>query len=68
MTTTDTALHEADLTLLALMAKGLTGYAIACRLDISDRTLRRRTRELCERLDVHTPIEAVVWAAKQDLI
>lgn len=65
--------HIADLTaaeiqVLAHLASGSTLDVAARRLDTSARTLRRRIRAACDRLDVDTPIEAVVWAVKNDLI
>jgi DNA-binding NarL/FixJ family response regulator len=42
--------------------------AVARRLDLSERTVRRRTRAACDRLGVGTAIEAVVWAAHRGLL
>ncbi|MFJ8581745.1 LuxR C-terminal-related transcriptional regulator [Micromonospora sp. NPDC093277] len=61
-------LSEDDVAVLALLARGLSLDAVARRLDTSDRTVRRRTRTICDRLGVATPIEAVVWAARRGLI
>lgn len=61
-------LAEDEIRALALLAKGFTADAAARELEISTRTLRRRCRDICDRLDVHTPVEAVVWAAKRSLI
>lgn len=57
-----------DLRLLALLADGLPMDAVARRLELSERTVRRRTRALCDRLGVSTPIQAVVWAVRNRLI
>jgi DNA-binding NarL/FixJ family response regulator len=59
--------HE-DLALLALLARGLPADTIARQLDTSDRTVRRRTRQLCDRIGVKTPVEAVVWAVRRGLV
>lgn len=67
-TAATTQLVEEDIRLLALLASGLTADAAARELGVSTRTLRRRCRDLCDRLDVHTPVEAVAWAAKRGLI
>lgn len=61
-------LSEDDVALLALLARGLSLDAVARRLDTSERTVRRRTRTICDRLGVTTPIEAVVWAARRGVI
>lgn len=61
-------LDEAEIRALACVASGMTLATAARQLDTSERTLRRRLRGVCERLHVDTPIEAVVWAAKHDLI
>ena len=61
-------LYHRDLELLAHLASGLPMHRIAERLGMSPRTLRRRMRHLCDRIGVTTPIEAVAWAARRDLI
>lgn len=61
-------LSEDDVELLALLARGLSLDAVARRLEMSERTVRRRTRTICDRLGVTTPIEAVVWAARRRLV
>jgi DNA-binding NarL/FixJ family response regulator len=57
-----------DVELLRLLARGLPLESVARRLDRSERTVRRRVRGICERLGVHAPIEAVVWAARRGLV
>lgn len=54
-----------ELAILALLGDGLTQSSVARRLDISERTLRRHMRMICERLHVSEPIEAVAWAARE---
>jgi DNA-binding NarL/FixJ family response regulator len=61
-------LEREELDLLALFAEGLSVETIARRLDLSDRTVRRRLRSICDRLDCATPIQAVVWAARRGLV
>lgn len=61
-------LSEDELKLLAQIASGVTADVAARKLELSARTLRRRLRAICDRLDVNTPIEAVVWAARRQLI
>ena len=57
-----------SLTLLALLARGLPLERVARELHCSERTVRRRTRAVCDRLGVGTPVEAVVWAARRGLL
>jgi DNA-binding NarL/FixJ family response regulator len=57
-----------DVRLLALLAEGLPPAVVARRLEMSERTLRRRIRAICDRLDVPSAITAVVWAAKRGLL
>jgi DNA-binding NarL/FixJ family response regulator len=59
--------HE-DVRLLELLGSGLPAGSVARRLGMSERTVRRRTRAVCDRLGVGTPIEAVVWAARRGLV
>lgn len=61
-------LSDDDLAVLRLISTGLTTEAIARELGMSERTLRRRGRLICDRLGVRTPIEAVVWAVRSRLI
>jgi DNA-binding NarL/FixJ family response regulator len=53
-----------DALLLSLLANGLMVGAVARRLNLSERTVRRRLRSLCDRLGVETPVQAVVWAVR----
>jgi DNA-binding NarL/FixJ family response regulator len=59
--------HE-EIELLAEIATGVTTEVAARHLELSARTLRRRIRNICDVLGVNTPIEAVVWAARRQLI
>jgi DNA-binding NarL/FixJ family response regulator len=64
----DGRLSEQDLHILALLASGRSPELIARELGVSDRTVRRRLRHVCDALEVGTPIEAVVWAVRRKLI
>ncbi|MCW2901356.1 MAG: transcriptional regulator, LuxR family [Streptosporangiaceae bacterium] len=66
--TEEPRLNEEEIRLLAQIASGVTADVAARKLELSARTLRRRLRTICDRLDVNTPIEAVVWAARRQLI
>jgi DNA-binding NarL/FixJ family response regulator len=66
--TEEPLLNEEEIRLLAQIASGVTADVAARKLELSARTLRRRLRTICDRLDVNTPIEAVVWAARRQLI
>lgn len=61
-------LSRDDVEVLRLLASGMTTDAIARELGLSPRTLRRRARDICDRLGVDTPIEAVVVAVRAKLI
>ena len=61
-------LSRREVELLRLLSRGLPLNAVARRLGTSERTVRRRTKAICERLDVTAPIQAVVWAAHQGLL
>jgi DNA-binding NarL/FixJ family response regulator len=62
------ALSGPEVELLRLLGQGLPCDAVARRLHTSERTVRRRTKAICDRLEVTASIEAVVWAAHRGLI
>lgn len=53
-----------ELELLRLLAAGLPLDAVARRLGISNRTVRRRVRVVCDRLNVAHPVQAIVCAVR----
>ncbi|HEY5019250.1 MAG TPA: helix-turn-helix domain-containing protein [Streptosporangiaceae bacterium] len=61
-------LSDDDVVLLKLLADGLPIEAVARRMRTSERTVRRRTRQICDRLQVGAPIQAVVWAAHRGVL
>jgi DNA-binding CsgD family transcriptional regulator/sugar-specific transcriptional regulator TrmB len=58
-------LHAWDRTLLPLLVAGLTDREIAAKLDWSHRTVRRRVRDLMERLDARTRFQAGFAAVRR---
>ncbi|MFE9204429.1 MULTISPECIES: helix-turn-helix domain-containing protein [unclassified Micromonospora] len=61
-------LDEEDLRLLRLLATGVPLETVARRSGLSERTVRRRIRAICDRLGVTAPIQAVVWAARRGML
>jgi DNA-binding NarL/FixJ family response regulator len=61
-------LGEEDCRLLELLAQGLPLEAIARHLKVSERTVRRRIRSLCDRIGVGNPVQAVVWAVRMGIL
>ncbi|MFC0534084.1 LuxR C-terminal-related transcriptional regulator [Phytohabitans kaempferiae] len=62
------SITERDLTLLRLLGEGLSTLTIARRTEMSERTVRRRLRAICDELGVEAPISAVVWAVRKGLL
>ncbi|GAB3761520.1 DNA-binding NarL/FixJ family response regulator [Microlunatus parietis] len=54
--------------MIALFAEGLCLDTIARRLNMSDRTVRRRARDVCDRLGAGSMIQVVAWAARHRFI
>ncbi|KXK63940.1 hypothetical protein AWW66_00370 [Micromonospora rosaria] len=61
-------LTDDEIAVLALLAEGRITASVAVELHLSERSVRRRVRVICERLNVGTPIQAVVWAARRGLV
>ena len=57
-----------DLELLSQLADGRTVDTIARRMDVSERTVRRRLRAVADEIGVDSTIEAVVYAVRSRLI
>jgi DNA-binding NarL/FixJ family response regulator len=62
------SLSAEEVELLQLLGHGLPLETVARRLRTSERTVRRRTKAICDRMGVDYPIQAVVWAARRGLI
>lgn len=61
-------LDDEERAIVALFANGLVLDAIARRLSLSERTVRRRIRALCDRVGVDTPVQVIVLAARQGVV
>ncbi|KAA1428085.1 helix-turn-helix domain-containing protein [Nocardioides antri] len=59
---------ELDVEILRLLSRGLTTDAIARRVGVSERTVRRRLRATADEIGVESSIEAVVHAVRIGLI
>jgi DNA-binding NarL/FixJ family response regulator len=62
------SLRDDEVAVLTLLAEGLPLDSVARRLAVSDRTLRRRIRAICDLLGVPSVITAVAWAARRGLV
>ena len=61
-------LADDEVEVLRLMAEGLTVEAVARKLEVSERTVRRKARAACARVGVDTTVEAIVWAVRHRLL
>lgn len=59
---------DIDLMILRLLSCGRTMEYVARRVDLSERTVRRRLRTIVDDLGVDSSIEAVVHAVRAGLI
>ncbi|WP_022884761.1 LuxR C-terminal-related transcriptional regulator [Glaciibacter superstes] len=62
------ALDASDLRILTMVADGHQIDVVAQRLNLSSRTVRRRTKAMCDRFGARAPIQVAVWAARHGLI
>ncbi|MGH3353133.1 MAG: response regulator [Nocardioides sp.] len=61
-------LTDRELEVLGLVAKGLNNREIAKRLFISENTVKNHVRNILEKLQAHSRMEAVMYAVKQKLL
>jgi PAS domain S-box-containing protein len=61
-------LTNRELEVLSLLAQGFSTDKIACSLSISPSTTRNHIRNILQKLQVHSRLEAVVQAYKQGLV
>lgn len=59
---------DVDVEILRLLSRGQTTDVIARRVDVSERTVRRRLRAIADGMGVDSSIEAVVHAVRAGLI
>ena len=62
------SLDDEEIAIIRLLADGVVLETIARRLALSERTVRRRIRTLCDRFGVDTPVQVVVLAARNGLV
>ena len=61
-------LTERELEVLRLVAKGLNNRTIANELFISENTVKNHVRNILEKLQLHSRMEAVMYAVKEKLL
>jgi DNA-binding NarL/FixJ family response regulator len=61
-------LTKRELEVLTLAADGLTNRQIGRRLGISENTVKNHIRNVLEKLHLHTRMEAVLYAVREELI
>ncbi len=61
-------LTERELDVLRLVAQGLSNKEIAARLFISENTVKNHVRNILEKLQLHSRMEAVMYAVKEKLL
>ena len=62
------ALSRRELEVLTLVAQGLNNRAIAEQLFISENTVKNHIRNIHEKLQVHSRMEAVVRAVREGVL
>ena len=61
-------LSRAQARRIALVAQGLNNREIAKRLFISENTVKNHVRNILEKLQLHSRMEAVVYAVREKLL
>jgi two-component system nitrate/nitrite response regulator NarL len=63
-TSTEASFTDREREILGLIAKGMSNKLIASELDISEGTVKVHVKHLLKKLDLHSRVEAAVWALK----
>jgi two-component system NarL family response regulator len=61
-------LTERELEVLRLVAKGLNNREVAKELFISENTVKNHVRNILEKLQLHSRMEAVVYAVREKIL
>jgi DNA-binding NarL/FixJ family response regulator len=61
-------LTERELEVLRLVAQGLNNKDIAKKLFISENTVKNHVRNLLEKLQLHSRMEAVLYAVREKIV
>ena len=64
---TTPCLTSDEVAVLRLLAEGEALGIVSRRLGMSERTVRRKVRNACAKLECESTIEAVVWAVRNEL-
>jgi DNA-binding NarL/FixJ family response regulator len=62
------SLTDRELDVLKLVAKGLSNREISEELYISENTVKNHVRNILEKLHLHSRMEAVVYAMRENLL
>ena len=61
-------LTERELEVLRLVARGMANKDIAVSLFISENTVKNHVRNILEKLQLHSRMEAVVYAVREKIL
>ena len=59
---------ERELEVLRLVARGMNNREIAKQLSISENTVKNHVRNILEKLQLHSRMEAVMYAVREKLL
>jgi two-component system NarL family response regulator len=61
-------LTDRELQVLALVARGLSNREVAEQLFISENTVKNHVRNILEKLQLHSRMEAVIYAVRERIL